>query len=176
MSVVEDKAHSELFGALIQSLLSEGLGFRFRACGRSMQPTIQDGEILHVKPVSVENLRKGDIVLFADRSNYKAHRLLWIDWEQGAFIARGDAGTVADGALGTGQIVGQVVAKEENLGGQIRVVPLCGRRVRIKFLARRVRAQAARFVRGLRALRSIRVRGCARKSGFGPISSLALLA
>jgi uncharacterized repeat protein (TIGR01451 family) len=174
--VVEDKAHSELFGALIQSLLSEGLGFRFHARGRSMQPTIQDGEILHVKPVSVENLRKGDIVLFADRLNYKAHRLLSIDWEQGAFIARGDAGTVTDGAVGTGQIVGQVVAKEENLGGQIRVVPLTGRRVHIKFLARRVRTRTARFVRALRAPRSIRVRGCARKSGFGPISSLALLA
>ena len=64
--MVDDREHSKLFGALIGSLLSEGLGFRFRARGRSMQPTIQDGEILHVKPVSVETLRKGDIVLFAD--------------------------------------------------------------------------------------------------------------
>ena len=147
--MVEDKAHSALFGALTQSLLSEGLGFRFCARGQSMQPTIHDGEILHVRPVSVETLRKGDIVLFADRLNYKAHRVLWIDWEQGEFIARGDAGTVTDGAVGTGQIVGQVVAKEENLKGQIRVVSLSGRLVRLKFLASQARARTARVLRVL---------------------------
>jgi len=139
-----------------------------------MQPTIQDGEILHVKPVSVETLRKGDIVLFADRSNYKAHRLLWIDWKQGAFLARGDAGTMTDNVVDTAQILGQVVAKEENLGGQIRVVPLNGRRVRLRFFASRLRARTARFVRG-RVLRSVRVRGFFRKSVFGASSSLALL-
>ena len=58
--MVDDKEHSTLFGDLIGSLLSEGLGFRFRARGRSMHPTIQDAEILHVRPVSVETLGKGD--------------------------------------------------------------------------------------------------------------------
>ncbi len=77
--MVDDKEHSTLFGALIGSLLSEGLGFRFRARGRSMQPTIQDGEILHVKPVSAETLRKGDIVLFAEGKHFRAHRLVVVD-------------------------------------------------------------------------------------------------
>src|ERR1700756_5032642 len=122
--MVEDKAHSRLFGALTQSLLSEGLGFRFRARGRSMQPTIQDGEILHVRPVAAETLRKGDIVLFADGLNYKAHRLLSIDLERGTFVACGDAGAVTDGDADTRKIVGLVVAKEEDFGEQIRVIPL----------------------------------------------------
>ena len=116
--MVEDKTQSRLFGSLIQGLLSEGIGFRFRAHGRSMHPTIRDGEILYVMPVAVETLRKGDIVLFADSLKYKAHRVVWIDGEQRTFIARGDAGTVVDGVLGTGQIVGRVVAKEENVGKQ----------------------------------------------------------
>ena len=84
----EDRAHSELFGVLTQSLLSRGLGFRFRARGRSMQPAIQDGEILHVKPVSAEKLRRGDIVLFADRGHYKAHRLISVDRDHGVFVTR----------------------------------------------------------------------------------------
>ncbi len=161
--MVEDKAHSKLFGALIQSLLSEGLGFCFRARGRSMVPTIQDGEILHVMPASVKTLRKGDIVLFADRLHYRAHRLLWIDGKQGAFIARGDAGSVPDGTLETKQIVGQVVAKEENVRGQTRLIPLRGRRARLKFLASRVRAHAARFIRGLGVLPRLQRPGAVRK-------------
>jgi len=152
--MVEDKAHSTLFGALTQSLLSEGLGFRFRACGRSMQPTIQDGEILRVRPVAVETLRRGDIVLFADGLSYKAHRLVWIDSAQGTFVACGDAGAVTDRAVDTGKILGLVVSKEEDSGEQIRVIPLNGRRVRLKFLARKARARTARFLRDVRVLRS----------------------
>src|SRR4029077_21007651 len=148
--MVEDKAHSRLFGALTQSLLSEGLGFRFRACGRSMQPTIQDGDILCVRPVAVETLRRGDIVLFADGLSYKAHRLVWIDSAQGTFIACGDAGAVTDRAVDTGRILGLVVSKEEDFGEQIRVIPLNGRRVRLKFLARKARARTARFLRDVR--------------------------
>jgi signal peptidase I len=149
--MVEDKAHSRLFGALTQSLLSEGLGFRFRACGRSMQPTIQDGEVLRVRPVAVETLRRGDIVLFADGLSYKAHRLVWINPAQGTFIACGDAGAVTDRAVDTGKILGLVVSKEEDSGEQIRVIPLNGRRVRLKFLARKARARTARFLRDLRS-------------------------
>jgi phage repressor protein C with HTH and peptisase S24 domain len=64
--VINDKAHSGLFGSVIQGLLSEGIGFRFRAQGRSMHPTIRDGEILHVMPVAVDTVRNGDIVLFVE--------------------------------------------------------------------------------------------------------------
>ena len=90
--MTEDKAQSRLFGSLVAGLLSEGRGFRFRALGRSMHPAIRDGEIVHVKPVAIETLRKNDIVLFAERLNYKAHRLVWIDAQQGKFIAGGFTG------------------------------------------------------------------------------------
>ena len=174
--MAEDRAHSKLFGILVRSLLSKGLGFRFQAHGRSMQPTIQDGEILHVKPVSAEKLRRGDIVLFADRANYKAHRLISIDPDQGGFITRGDAGTETDGALGAGQILGRIVAKEENAGGHTRVVPLCGRRARWRFLASRIWARIARFVSALPILRRGAARGrvCGRPT-VGTGSSLVAL-
>ncbi len=164
--MINDKADSRLFGSVIQGLLSVGIGFRFRAQGRSMHPTIRDGEILYVMPVAVETLRKGDIVLFADSLKYKAHRVVWIDGEQRTFIARGDAGTVADGVLATEQIVGRVVAKEENVGKegkQVRMVPLCGRRARLNFLACQVRSKTANFARSFPVLRRVRGWNAVRK-------------
>ncbi len=154
--MTEEKAQSKLFGSLVAGLLSEGRGFRFRARGRSMQPTIRDGEILHVKPVAVESLRKNDIVLFAERLNFKAHRLVWIDAQQGKFITRGDSGTATDGVLEVDQIVGKVVAKEEALSGRARVVSLSGRSARLKFLAGRSRSKIGNFVRCLPVLRLVR--------------------
>ena len=171
----EDRANSKLFGILLQSFLSRGLGFRFRACGRSMQPTIQDGEILHVKPVSADKLRTGDIVLFADRANYKAHRLIRLDRHRGVFTTRGDAGAETDGDLGAWQILGRVVAKEETSGGQTRLVPLCGTRARMRFLASRIRARTACLVRGLPPLRSRGARGCGFRTPTGADSSLRAL-
>jgi signal peptidase I len=38
-----------------------------------MLPTIQDGEIVHVKPVAGHMLRIGDIVLLRSGKEFKAH-------------------------------------------------------------------------------------------------------
>ena len=157
--MAEDRAHSTLFGLLVRSLLSKGLGVRFRAHGRSMQPTIQDGDILHVKPVPAKNLRRGDIVLFAEGMSYKAHRLISVDLDQGVFMTRGDAGRETDGALQAGQIMGRVVAKEENSDGRTRVVRLDGKRARVRLLARGMRARTGRLVRTLLNLRLKEWRG-----------------
>ena len=70
-----------------------------------------------MRPVAVEALRKGDIVLFADGLNYRAHRLLWIDLAQGTFIACGDAGAVTDGAVDTGKIAGSGRCEGRKLWG-----------------------------------------------------------
>ena len=165
--MVEDKEHSTLFGALIESLLSEGLGFRFRARGRSMQPTIQDGEILHVKPVSAEKLRKGDIVLFAEGKHFRAHRLVVVDRERSVFLTRGDAGGQMDAPLCLEQILGRVVAKEDNSGGKPHVVQLCGTRARTAFLTMQSRNAVSRMIRrssflmGARMLIQKRILGAA---------------
>ena len=137
-SAAEDKAHSQLFGVLSQTLLSGGLGFRFRARGKSMAPAIRDGDLLHVRPVVVEKLRKGDIVLFADGAYFRAHRLVLVDCDRDVFITRGDAGVEMDGALSSQQLLGKVVAKEEDAAWG-RIVHLCGMRARVRVVAARVR-------------------------------------
>jgi uncharacterized repeat protein (TIGR01451 family) len=177
-SAAEDKPHSQLFGVLSQALLSGGLGFRFRARGTSMVPAIRDGELLHVRPVVVEELRQGDIVLFADGHFFRAHRLVLVDRDGDVFITQGDAGGEADGALSSQQLLGKVVAKEEeDAAGRVRTVPLCGLRARLRVFAARVRCWGSRVVRRLPTCRSVEQsrRVVPRKLRFGGSSWLFLL-
>ena len=44
-----------------------------------MAPAIRDGDLLHVRPVVIEKLRRGDIVLFAAGRGFRAHRLVFVD-------------------------------------------------------------------------------------------------
>jgi len=146
--VGEDKAHSSLFGALSRGLLSTGLGFRFQARGRSMEPAIRDGEILWVEPCSPRGLRKGDIVLFAEGANFRAHRLMVADAERDIFITRGDAGLERDEALCGKQVLGKVVAKQ-HCQQSMRTVRLDGMRGRARFLASRAGQRSRRMARGV---------------------------
>jgi uncharacterized repeat protein (TIGR01451 family) len=149
MLLTEDKPHSKLFSSLSQALLLGGLGFRFQARGKSMQPAIQDGEILHVQPVAIEELRKGDIVLFASGASYTAHRLEFADPARDVFITRGDAGPEMDGILHGGKILGKVTAKEKNSDGRIRIVPLCGMGARVRRSIVQAQCLASRAVRAM---------------------------
>ena len=61
-----------------------------------MAPAIRDGDLLHVRPVVIEKLRRGDIVLFADGRGFRAHRLVFVDRGRDVFLTRGDAGVEID--------------------------------------------------------------------------------
>ena len=121
-SMTEERSQSALFGAVSKELLAGGMGFRFQARGRSMVPSIWDGEIVHVQPVAVETLCKGDIVLFSDGARFLAHRLLKAG--PGTFVTQGDAALERDCIVRPEQILGKVVAREENADGVTRVVKL----------------------------------------------------
>ncbi len=172
-SAAEDKPHSQLFGVLSQALLSGGLGFRFRAHGTSMVPAIRDGDLLHVRPVVAEKLHQGDIVLFADGAYFRAHRLVLVDRERDVFITRGDAAVDRDGALSSQQLLGKVVAKEEDAAGG-RMVHLCGVRARMRLVVARVKCWGSRVVRRLPIRLSVEesTRLVPRKLKFGRTSWL----
>ena len=51
---------------------------KFKACGRSMQPTIYEGETITVEPTDPVNVREGDIVLYRQNGRIIAHRILRI--------------------------------------------------------------------------------------------------
>jgi uncharacterized repeat protein (TIGR01451 family) len=144
--MTEDKPHSKLFGSISQALLSGGLGLRFQARGRSMQPGIQDGEILHVQPIATQELKKGDVVLFADGAQYKAHRLIFADHAANVFVTKGDAGTEMDVMLGGSEILGRVIAKEQESRGRTQIITLCGPRARVRRSTAHARNLASRAV------------------------------
>ena len=153
--MAKDEAHSTLFGALSQTLLSSGLGFRFLARGTSMEPEIRDGDLLHVMPVVAEDLRKGDIVLFADGTKFRAHRLIVVDRVRGLFVTQGDSGSATDGVLCEQRILGKVVAKQGPVRGQMRTVRLCGIRARGRHFVSQVRRSSSRMLHRMSALNDL---------------------
>ena len=124
-------ARSEVFTQLAGELIQHGRSFRFQARGRSMLPTIADGDFLHVEPVERIRLKRGDVVLFTRKNQLKAHRI--IARQGDSWLTRGDASTEIDGVIGREQIMGRVFAKECHESGV--VVRLAGARARTKFLA-----------------------------------------
>src|SRR5436305_8138287 len=130
-------AQSRVFREVTSELVANGLGFRFQATGRSMLPTIQDGEMLHVRPVAWRSVKVADIVLFRDGAEFKAHRVIRKTGD--LLVTRGDSSWQADSAIRRGQIVGKIVAKE--CAGTGRVVSLGGVKERVVFFARAVRSR-----------------------------------
>ncbi|MGB8987246.1 MAG: hypothetical protein WCC37_11635, partial [Candidatus Sulfotelmatobacter sp.] len=117
--MTESGSDSERFEALSRELLTSGFTVRFEARGASMSPCIRDREIVHVTPVIVSKLRKGDIVLTKGHSGFRVHRLVLIDHDKNFFITRGDCGQEDDPPVRADQILGMVLAKEVRLGTKI---------------------------------------------------------
>jgi len=140
--MTKDRAESAGFHLLISELIAGGYGLRFQAVGRSMLPTIQDGEIVHVKPVTADMLRIGDIVLIRTCEQFKAHRIIRKRGQ--SFITRGDSGIDSDGEIRCDQILGRVTAKEA--ASSRRLVRLDGMRARLEFFAFETRRRAASFL------------------------------
>ena len=62
------------FASIVEGLLAEGISVRFRAGGRSMTPTIEDGEVLIVAPIAAPDVKVADVVFCQPRSRSVAHQ------------------------------------------------------------------------------------------------------
>lgn len=119
-----------LFLKLVGELLSVGNRVRFRANGKSMHPTIKDGEMVTVEPVEPSDVRQGDIILYRNHQSLVAHRVVAIAGARGKgsalcpppsafrphslFFLRGDALPSYDNPVETSQILGKVVSVERD--------------------------------------------------------------
>jgi hypothetical protein len=133
--MIEDRTHSAAFSQVADSLLASGVEFRFQACGRSMLPFIQDGEILHVRAVDPKEIRVCEIVLYRDQSRFKAHRVT--RKRRNVFTTRGDASLEADPVIRGEQIVGKITAKECATTGRLVSFDGPGSRIRYALWASR---------------------------------------
>ena len=139
--MTDDRPASFLFEQFVGELLTSGYSFRFQAKGRSMFPTIQDGDILHIEPVITRGPAVGQIVLLRKGEEFRAHRVVR---KQGdCFVTRGDAGVEDDGEIPRGQILGLVVAKQCSVTG--RVVRFDTFAARMGFFLRECRRRTAKF-------------------------------
>jgi hypothetical protein len=105
------------FSAVVDGLLAEGLRVRFRASGRSMLPTVRDGECVIVAPVRAAGVAPGDVLLCRTWRGEIAHRVTRIARAaDGArrFELRGDASLESDPLVTDAQVRGRVESVERD--------------------------------------------------------------
>ena len=132
-----------LFSDMVTELLERGHSARFQAPGRSMHPTIREGEKITVEPVEPRAVRTGDIILYRTKTGVIAHRVIRIVQRdffseaalraersvlkprpspsqpsslspQHLFFLRGDASVNCDRPVEGRQILGKVVSVERD--------------------------------------------------------------
>jgi hypothetical protein len=137
----------DLFLDVSSELLSRGYKVRFRAHGRSMQPTIREGEAIMVEPVEPAHLSRGDIILYRVDRGILAHRIVGLKRGQGEntiLRVRGDAwGSSAETVEAT-CVAGKVVSVERNGLG----LELCSRQPTMWRTARGFISRLKRWLRG----------------------------
>ena len=70
--------NSQAFQEISAELIARGRRMRFRAEGRSMHPTIRDGEAINIEPVAPATVKRGDILLYRGARGVMAHRVVAI--------------------------------------------------------------------------------------------------
>ncbi len=126
---------SKLLLDLTAELLSRGTRVRFRPSGRSMYPSIREGELITVEPVQPSDVKLGDIVLYRSERGPIAHRVVEIaSQDSRVFRLRGDASLSCDEPVEAHRILGRVVGVERNG----RSVALASRGAKIWHKARRL--------------------------------------
>lgn len=117
---------SEVFSALVHGLLVEGVSVRFRASGRSMLPSLRDGECLIVALAHAADVDVGDVLLCDTARGPMVHRVASIHRAGGEkrFTLRGDASLECDAPVAAPQVRGRIVSVER--GGRRLSVAISG--------------------------------------------------
>lgn len=82
-----------------------------KAYGSSMQPWVRPGDIGVIRKITVENVRRGDLVLFLRHQRLFVHRIVGerVTFGVHEVSAKGDAHPTTDGWLEKGELLGRVV-------------------------------------------------------------------
>lgn len=143
-------------------ILKQGAELRFQATGTSMQPAIQDGQMIRVGPVPQGGPRRGDILFYRSGSDRAViHRLLRKVRIKGGewFLSGGDACVDTDAPVPADQVLGRVVAVEAANGRVVRLDR------GLNLIRARLFAwswQVAPYLRRLPGAQRVRVGGCLR--------------
>jgi len=140
------RSDSPQFLAMCEAVLGTGAAVRFHARGLSMQPNINDGECVELRPAAISEVSKGEIVLAQTGDGLRLHRV--VERKISGVLTRGDAGKENDAP--TISIVGKAVAIENANGRESLQGAAVGLRHSICSLFRRVKLAAARRISNVR--------------------------
>ena len=107
----------QLFPDLLREALSLGRRVRFHAMGRSMNPTIVDGDAIRLASVIPAAIEVGDVVLFQLPRGLVAHRVERIEVRQDdalEFLVKGDAAESTGEWATAHEVVARVEAVERD--------------------------------------------------------------
>ncbi len=106
---------SNLLLDLTTELLSRGTTVHFRPSGRSMYPSIREGELITVEPVAASDVKLADIDLYRSERGLIAHRVVEIaSRDSRVFRVCGDASLSCDQPVEAERILGRVVGVQRN--------------------------------------------------------------
>lgn len=142
--MTEERSQSAAFELFARDLIGSGTSFRFCARGQSMWPTIQDGDTIHVEPISRAPCI-GDIVLFLRTGHFTAHRIVRRRGDK--YVTRGDASLEIDGVVQQQELIGTVVAKKCAQTGHTIQLNCAGEK--LLFMSRKLRWCLSRLLRFL---------------------------
>jgi len=113
-----------------------------------MQPTIEDGEVITVAPVTPRAVKRGDILLYQNELGVFAHRVVRITGsgrrEDVVYLLRGDASVSSDDPVRPAQVLGRVLTVQR--AG--RRIDLTSRRAQWLHAARACASPIIRWLRG----------------------------
>ena len=100
----------ELSHKLRTEAIRQGHAVKTLAQGYSMFPFLRKGDILTVEPVPMEDIKRGDIVVFESNEQWIAHRVIRISDRNNEiqFLLRGDTNLQFDPVVNEGNYVGKV--------------------------------------------------------------------
>jgi signal peptidase I len=95
-----------------RQLLSKSVPVQIRMSGSSMSPTIEDGDVVTVEPITAKPVAAGDIILYNSlRDTAVIHRVVRIERKGSsarAVVTRGDAASQNDIAVPVHRVLGKV--------------------------------------------------------------------
>lgn len=68
---------NNVFFSYVETEIAEGKSVSLRIKGKSMTPSLHEGDIITLIPVNQHKLKIGDVVLFKYKNNFLLHRIIY---------------------------------------------------------------------------------------------------
>jgi signal peptidase I len=106
----------ELTHSLRKEAILNGHSVKTIASGTSMFPFLRKGDLLTIEPLSMDKIKRGDVVVFECEEKWIAHRVIKIHSNDGLaeFTTRGDARVSNDPPVRKENYIGIVSYLERN--------------------------------------------------------------